>query len=302
MAQPITIFRGSAGLNVKVDPARLPFSAETGIQDLAVAVNVDHDTTGRVSRRKGFTATAITGAVHSLWCDGGAALYVAGTSLCLLSPSYTSQVLATVTSGARVSYFQLEARSYWMNGYEKGYVEAGVNNSWVKGSYVGPDTTRQLFDPPIGHLIAYEHGRVWVAQGSVVWHSEPYDLGAFDLARNFLPFESRITMLRPVKGGVYFSDSARVYFGAGPDPRAMDLITVADAPAIEGTDQKLDMKKFGDGSTSGVGAIWTSADGICAGLPTGQVINLTHKKLTYPKALKGAAICFDGRYVVALEP
>jgi hypothetical protein len=269
---------------------------------LAVAVNVDHDRTGRISRRKGFTATGITAACHSLWCDGGQALYVTGTSLCLLSPSYTQQVLATVTAGARMSYFQLDARSYWMNGYEKGYIEAGVNNAWVKGVYVGPDTTRQLSDPPIGHLIAYDHGRAWVAQGGVVWYSPPYTLTAFDLSRDYLPLESRITMLWPVKGGVFFSTDQSVYFGAGPDPRTMDLHQVANYPAIEGTAAKLDMRKLGDGTQSGVGVIWTSTDGICVGTPGGEFINLTAKKLVYPKALRGSGVCFDGRYVATLEP
>jgi len=302
MPDPITIFRGSSGLNVKIDPARLTFDPGTGIDDLAVAVNVDHDRTGRVGRRKGFAATAITTACHSLWCDGGEALYVAGSTLCRLSPSYTSQTLASVTSGARMSYFQLDTRAFWMNGYEKGYIEAGVNNAWVKGAYVGPDTTRQLSDPPVGHLIAYEHGRAWVAQGAVVWYSPAYTLNAFDLARDFLPFESRLTMLGPVKGGVFFSTDQSIYFGAGADPRAMELLQVANYPAIEGTMAKFDMKKFGDGSQGGVGLIWTSTEGVCIGTPGGEFINLTSKNLVYPKALRGAGICFDGRYVSTLEP
>lgn len=302
MPEPITIFRGSNGLNVKTDPVRIAFDPASGIQDLAAAINVDHDRTGRVSRRKGFAATVITTACHSLWCDGGEALFVTGSSLCRLSPSYTYQVLATVTPGARMSYFQVDARAYWMNGFEKGYIDTGANLPWVRGVYVGPDTTRQYSEPPIGHLIAYDHGRVWIAQGSVVWYSPPYTLNAFDLSRDFLPFESRMTMIRPVRGGVFFSDEKATYFGAGPDPRAMQIASVAAYPAIEGTDSKLDMRKFGDGSLSGVGAIWTSTEGVVVGTPDGQIINLTNRKLSYPKALRGAGTCFDGRYVAALEP
>lgn len=302
MPEPITIFRGSSGLNVKVDPVRIHFDQAAGIEDLAVAVNIDHDSTGRIRRRKGFTVTPITAACHSIWCDGGEALYVTGTTLCRLSPSFTYQVLATVTAGARMSYFQVDTYSYWMNGFEKGYIEAGANNAWVKGAYVGPDTTRQYSDPPIGHLIAYEHGRVWVAQGSIVWYSEPYALGAFDLSRCFLQFESRMTMLAPVKGGVFFSDGKAIHFGAGPDPRAMELVKVADYGAIEGTVAKLDMRKLGDGTQSGIGIIFASTEGICVGTSGGDFVNITHRKLFYPKALKGAGICFDGRYVVALEP
>lgn len=302
MAEPIVIFRGSSGLNIKADPVRIQFDQQTGIQDLAVAVNVDHDRTGRVSRRKGFAATAVTAAVHSLWCDGGACLFVTGESLCQLGANYAYSALATVTAGARVSYFQLDSRSYWQNGYEKGYIEAGVNNAWVRGDNIGPATTRQFSDPPIGHLIAYEHGRAWIAQGPVVWYSEPYSLNDFDLARGFLPFESKITMLRPVKGGVFFSDQQRTYFGAGADPKEMDLQVVSESPVIEGTDQRLDLVKFGDGTIAGQGAIWAAQNGICIGMPTGQLLNLTSKKLSYPSALRGAGICFDDRYVLSLEP
>lgn len=302
MPEIIPILRSSSGLNVKTDPARIRFDPETGVQDLAAAVNVDHDRTGRISRRKGFTATAFTSAAHSLWWGGGACLFVSGTSLYILSSSYTASAVATVTAGARVRYLHLDTRDYWMNGHEKGFVEAGANNAWVKGAYVGPDTTRQLSDPPIGHLIAYGHGRAWIAQGSVGWYSEPFDLGSFDLSRNFLPFESRLTMLRPVKGGVFFSDSERTYFGAGTDPRSLDLTVVAESPVIEGTDADLYMEQFGDGSMSGIGAIWTAANGICVGTPGGQVLNLTHTKLNYPNALRGAGICVNGRYVATLEP
>jgi hypothetical protein len=302
MAEPIIIFRGSTGLNTKTDPARIPFDPNTGIQDLAVAVNADHDRTGRVSRRKGFAATSITAAVHSLWCDGGPCLFVTGTSLCKLGANYSYSTLATVTAGARVSYFQLDSRSYWQNGFEKGYIEFDTNNSWVRSTYVGPDTTRQFSDPPIGHLIAYDHGRVWIAQGPVVCYSEPYSLNDFDLASGFLPFESRISMLRPVKGGVFFSDQQRTYFAAGADPKVMDLVVVSESPVIEGTDKRLDMEKFGDGSMTGQGAIWAAKNGVCVGMPTGQVLNMTFKKLSYPSALKGAGLCFDNRYVATLEP
>jgi hypothetical protein len=308
MSSPITIFRGSSGLNTKSDPARIRFDPETGIQDLAVAVNVDHDRTGRVCRRKGFSVTAITDPIHSLWCDGGACLFVTGTSLCQLAADYSYHVLTSVTAGARVRYFQLSNRSYWMNGYEKGFVADGINYPWIRGDYVGPETKRNLSDPPIGHLISYGHGRVWVAQDTIAWYSEPYALGAFDLVRNFFPFESRISMIQPVDDGCYFSDQSTTYFAEGTDPKQMKLIPIANYPVIEGTDRPLDMGKFGDGSFPGLaraqspGVIWTSTEGICVGAYNGMHVNLTFNKIDYPAALTGAALCFDGRYVATLTP
>jgi hypothetical protein len=162
------------GLNILVDPVRIAFDPDSGVQDLAVAYNVDHDRTGRVSRRKGFAQTDRTEDVHSLWCDGGECFFVSGTSLCVLGSDYTYKTIATVTAGARVSYLQFGKRAYWMNGFEKGYVEESVAYSWDKGAYVGPDTQREFSGPPIGTIIRYRAGRAYIVQGPVIWYSEPY--------------------------------------------------------------------------------------------------------------------------------
>jgi hypothetical protein len=299
---PITIFSEANGLNTKVDPRRIRFDPATGVTDLAVAVNINIDSTGRVSRRKGFAATARTENIHSLWCDGGACLFVTGTSLCTLGVDYSYSAVATVTFGARVRYFQLDAQSYWMNGFEKGYVEDGVNNSWDFGTYVGPDTTRQFSDPPLGHIIAYDYGHVFVAQGAVIWYSEPFSLGAFDLARSFLPFEDRITMMRPLLGGMWVSTERQTFFLPGRNPRETGPTKTADYPAIESTDTDVDLSKIGSGELNGIGAIWTTPKGICLGTPEGQMINLTQRRLNLPIAVLGAGVCFDDRYVSTLQP
>jgi len=303
MSSPITIFSGSNGLNTKVDPARLRFDPKTGVQGLAVAVNVNIDPTGRVGRRKGFSATVRTESIHSLWCDGGACLFITGTSLCQLHPDYSYSVVATVFKGAAVSYFQVEGRSYWMNGHEKGYIENVVNNPWVQGTYVGPATTRQLSGPPIGHLVAYDFGHVYIAQGPVVWYSEPFNLNAFDLSRNYLPFEDRVSMLRPLPaGGMWVSTGKQTFFLPGTNPRETGPLKKADYPAIEHTDALIDLAKIGAGEMSGIGAIWTSTEGICIGSSDGQMINLTQRRISYPRSIFGAGICFDDRYVATLQP
>lgn len=303
MSKPITIFTGTNGLNTKVDPVRLHFNKKTGVQDLAVAVNCNVDSTGRIGRRKGFASTIRTENIHSMWCDGGACLFVTGTSLCELSPDYRYSAVATVTQGAAVSYFRLKNRSYWMNGYEKGYVENQVNNAWVKGTYVGPETTRQFEGPPLGHMIAYGFGYVFIAQGPSIWHSEPFNLNAFDLSRNFLPFEDRIAMLRPLPGGgVWVSTGKDIHFLPGLNPRETGPLKTADYPAIEGTCAEVDLSLIGSGEMTGIGAIWTSTEGICVGNSQGQMMNLTRRRISYPRSIFGAGICFDDRYVATLKP
>jgi len=306
MAKPITIFRASTGLNQKVDPSRVKFDGQTGVQDLTVAYNVDHDQTGRINRRKGYAVTARTEAVHSLWCDGGPCLFVTGTSLCLLGADMSYTALATVTSGATVDYEQVEEKAYWVNGYEKGIVENGSNSSWVRGTYYGPETKRNLSDPPIGTLVAAHSGHIYVARGKNLFYSDAYDFNAFDLSRGFLPFEHGLRMVRPVAGGIFVGTEAAVYFLAGKDPKRFEVEMVAESPVVRGTDVKLDLSDIGyedlRQNMTGVGAMWTCHAGIYMGLPNGMAYNLTYKKLTKRSGLAGSGLVINDRYVALLNP
>jgi hypothetical protein len=136
MATPITVFSGSTGLNTKLDPTRVRFDREAGISDLAVAYNIDHDASGRISRRKGYSATAVLSAVHSLWAatETGPCFFVTGTSLCELHTDYSYTALATVTAGARVRYAQLANKTFWLNGFEKGLIQYSTAESWTAGT------------------------------------------------------------------------------------------------------------------------------------------------------------------------
>ena len=297
----ITVFTGSSGLNTKVDPVRLSFDPDTGVQDLAVAYNVNHDITGRVSRRKGYEATDVAVSAHSLWCDGGDCFFVTGTSLTRLNQDFSTDVVTTVTENARVVYAQVTDKTYWMNGFEKGVIENGVNSDWVMGDYYGPETDRVLFDPPIGTILSYSAGRFYVGEGNMVWYSDPYDLNSFDLARAFFPFQSSVRMFRPVTGGFWAGDETTVYFIQGSPEEAQKIIKL-DYPVLRYTDVLVEMEKIPAFESDGVGVIFATTKGFCLGLPTGQLFTLTHKKIDYPVALEGAAQVLGDKYITLLKP
>jgi hypothetical protein len=305
MAKPLKIFQASLGLNVKVDPTRITYDPENGVQDLAVAYNVDHDQTGRINRRKGFATTLRTEAIHSLWCGDGPCFFVTGTSLCRLALDLSYTVLATVTQGSTVDFEQVKDTVYWVNGYEKGQIQNGANSAWVRGEYYGPTTKRTLSDPPIGTMVTAHSGHMYIVQGDVVWYSDPYSLNAFDLSRGFLPFESEIRMFRSVTGGIFAGDEKAVYFLRGNDPKKFSLDEVLSSPVIKGTDAKIDLSKIGFQSLrqneTGIGAMWTCHSGICLGMPNGQVFNLSYKKLTKMSALSGSGLVMGDRYITLLN-
>lgn len=303
MGRPITWLKGSKGLNNRIDPLRLPFDPDTGIQDLAVAVNVDLDHTGRISRRKGWAATDMVDPCHSLFSHGVTVLFVTGTSLCVLGTDYTYTVVRTVQEGARMSYVPVGDRIFYANGTEVGYIRGNVSYAWSKPTDLpGPRTLKQYSDPPVGYLLAYYKGRMYVVQGDIVWYSESFGINLFNLARNFINFESHLRMFHPVRKGIWLGTHFDTYFLEGDTPQDFNLHKVATYAPIFGTDVDVDGSRIADGRHKGIAVMWTSTEGICMGTSEGEFINLTERRLTYPESFEGAGL-YDGfKYVSVLEP
>jgi hypothetical protein len=303
--KPITIFRGTYGLNTKIDPARL--GKNGGVLDLAVAADVDVSDTGRLSRRKGYTKQT-TSAAHSLFCEQGPCLYVSGTGLYELHADYSSTLLATVTENARMNYAEINGRVYYLNGYEKGYIQDSGSHTWEKGTYYGPDTDRVLSDPPIGTIVRHYRNRMYIAQKNVLWFSEPGAFGAFDLARGFVMYASDIRMVRPVEDGIFVSSSRNTYFLKGSTPLEFVQLRVAPYPAVEGTDAPFSGALiFGQEGASimegpGIAAMWLSEEGVCYGGPNG-FYNVTLDKIAdMPTGLTRAGLVHKGKYVGLIDP
>jgi len=303
MSKPVVWLRGAKGLNNRVDPLRLEFDPDTGLQDLAVAVNVDIDHTGRISRRRGWEATDITDPCHSLFAHGTTALFVTGTNLCVLGTDFSYAAIRTVTAGARMSYAVLNDRIFYGNGFETGYVRAGVSYAWSMPSSVpGVRSLKEYSDPPVGHLLAYYKGRMYVVQGDIVWYSESFGINLFNRARNYLAFDSHLRMFHPVRRGIWMGTHFETYFLEGDTPKNFTLHRVATYPPIFGTDVDIDSSRVGRGEYKGIGVIWTSSEGICLGTSEGEFINLTERRLTYPNALEGTGIYNGFKYISVLEP
>jgi hypothetical protein len=303
MTKPVVWLRGSRGLNNATDPLRVQADPDTGIQDLAIAYNVDHDMSGRISRRRGWAVTDITDSCHSLWSDGVDCLFVTGDALCVLGSDFTYNQIRQVTEGAKMHYARMENRIYYANGHEVGFVANGLSYVWDKPAAVpGPTTKREFTGPPIGTILAYFKGRMYVVNGRVAWYSEPYGVHLFDPARSYLAFEGDLTMFIPVKEGIFASTETNTYFLRGTEPKEFTHEKIATYPAIKGTDTEVDGSRVGDGSAMGLAVMWTSTEGICLGTPRGEMINLTERKLVYPRARYGAGLYLGDRYLSILEP
>lgn len=309
MAKLIHIFSGSSGLNTKTDPVRLRFNPKTGINDLAAGVNIDIDDTGRPSRRTGFTATDRTEAWHSLFSCGSYALGVTSNALAVIEADMSRTNLRNVTTGARMSYIRdtdgTQDVIYYANGHETGKIVNKLSYSWTASDYVGTTSRKEIYNPPTGHLLEVRNLRMFIAEGNILWYSEPGSLSQFRLAANYFGFPSRLRMVQAVTGGLWVSDSENVYFLAGEIAPALQEMPVqilkADSSVIEGTNVLVPASRIGIDGLTGMVAIFTTTRGICIGSSDGQLIPVTENKIDIPSGLTGSAIYKDGKYIVTIN-
>jgi hypothetical protein len=308
VAKPVTVFTGVSGLNTKEHPARLAVSQE-GIAELAEAVNIDISDRYKPRRRKGQKSTSVTMPVHSLYSVGDFALCVSGSTLYLLSTAFTLAPLRNdLMPGISLSYAELAGKAFYANGYQSGYVDigAGEHHAWETPitQYEAVDSSRRFSDPPVGHLLTSFAGRVWIAQDNVLWATEPYAPLMVDMARNAIPFSSRITALSPLMDGILVSTRRKIVFVRGTKLEEMIQVPIADYPAIPGTlvqGMAEDVADLVAQGLSGPVVIMATTQGICVAGPGGYFRNLTHRKLDMPLASRGAAYIYDGKYVVSLQ-
>jgi hypothetical protein len=308
----ITILRGTDGINNRVNQTRIHFSQKTGLADLAAGVNVDIDDDGAISRRLG-TNRVIEGAWHSLFSADAFALGVKGGGLYLIDKGWGITGIRNVTPGKRVRYAMGHDGDqpvvYYVNGADTpGRVTFdGVSRTWTKGTYVGPDTTREFSDPPIGHLICLFAGRAWIAVDNHLFYSEPFALGRFCLSDSWQMFPGRLRMVAAADGGdgLWVGTNEGVWSVLGTNPREMVPRRRSSAPVLEGSEVQVDLEKFGDGEMAGNALMFTTESGICLGANQGTLVNVTHSRLNYTATNKGAGLYRDGdspQYLCSMEP
>jgi len=299
--RPITTASGFSGLNTVEDPVRIAFK-RGAVSDLQVAVNVTIDQSYRTFKRKGTTLLQ-SGAYHSLYCDGGDCFVVQGDTLYQVAADSTLTVVRSgLRSGARMAFEQVADRTYYTNGFELGWVQGGISNTWQKGVYTGPDTSRQFEGPFPGNHLAFFFGKLLVAKDNVLWWSEPYNFGLFNMAESFVQFNTKIRMVKPVAGGCFVSTEKSTYFLGGNNPKAWTLMKVTTYPATEWS-VAIDYIDGGDIEMDpGLYAIWASSEGAVLGTPGGQAVNLTKSKVIYPDEATNGFGCLVGyTYIHGME-
>lgn len=278
----LPVFRASAGLNTRVPDSRLRLGGDTGVCDLVEAVNVVHDETGRVSKRRGYTLLS-SGDHHSLFPCGDVAYVVKNSSLYSVNNLGVFSGIRADVGNTRMSYVSIGQEVYYANSVINGVIRAGKSYAWPVGTYIGPDTFRTFSPAPVGSHLAYFSGRMIVAQGSVIWFSEPWSPGLFDLASGFVQFGSNIRMVKPTRGGLFISDQEATWFLEGVDFQEFSQRRVTNFPALEGSALHDSLTGYDLGLETGeLCSLWVSSHGLIAGLPDGSIVKLNDSKVKYP--------------------
>jgi hypothetical protein len=300
MAKTFTVIKptapgreGPLGLNTRTDPVRL----QPG--ELAIATNVVINEQGRIDRRTGYSSLLRTG-THSLFSAGNYLLGAVDGNLCVIEANGATTTLRSGIQGT-VRYCRLGDTVYYVTPTQTGKVTARVHSAWTAGTYVGPETDRQFYNPPAGQAIEIHSSRIYIAAGSVVWYSEPFAYDWFELRVGFMMFPERVTGLVSVVDGLWVLTLRDAYFVAGMNPgQDSALRRMPGAGAAEGTMIKVPGDRMLSGENSLESAMWCGK-AIFAGGPEGQLLNISGSKLVLPAAQTGAAYYHNDRAVFVLH-
>lgn len=153
-----------------------------------------------------------------------------------------------------------------------------------------PLRTFNLDKAPLGHIVKYYKGRLYVAQDNILWYSEPFQYNYFKLDSNYIEFAEKIKEVMPVEDGIWIgSDSLYYLSGSSPDDFKRSL--KEHIKIIEGTSTKVSGSYIHMDNTP-VGYKWiVSSDlGIFILFNQGLVINLTSTSVELKSSDSGTSL------------
>jgi hypothetical protein len=144
---------------------------------------------------------------------------------------------------------------------------------------------------PGGHIVVWFSGRMYVANGSTIYPSQPLGYELFDPYDAIEPDGSSVTLFAPVRDGVFIGTEKRVDFYQGTGPDDFQVKEIATAGAVFGSlayakgSEVLGGELFGDHDTP----IFSTNNGLFAGTQDGQLIPLSSPRYRHGQASRSAA-------------
>jgi len=191
--------------------------------------------------------------------------------------------------------------------YFIGRVVNGISSTTITSIRHGvlPLKSFNVFPAPTGHIIRYAHSRLWIAQGSTLWYSDPLSYEWFRFQEAFLPFPERIRAVMPTAGGMWIA-SDKLYYLAGQDPVKAKLTEKEPVKVVEGTDRKIvGAYIFFENTPIGYKWLVTTDKGMYVCFNDGVTLNMTERNVVFPEADKGTGLFIQkegiNRYLSILQ-
>lgn len=149
--------------------------------------------------------------------------------------------------------------------------------------------TRNLKPLPGGTFIRGYKGRLLIAAGDIVWHSEAMRQHLYDPTSGFTRFQGEIRMLEPTEDGVYVGDDAGVWFISGADITQAQITKVSSAQVIAGTAIRVPGSLARRSDITGDLVIWLSAEGYVLASQSGQAVALHADRVRIDPSITGSS-------------
>lgn len=171
---------------------------------------------------------------------------------------------------------------------------------------VGRVADAQYLDAlPPGQFIRYWRGLALVARGRTLFWSEPMRYGVFDPRHNFVQMANRITLVEPVRGGVFVGTKDGVVFLSGNSPAEWSIKNTDGRPPVDGTGVRVPGSVVGAEVGDDIVAVWLADNGFVIGAPDGTLQQAQSKRIRLPgsqvAAGVGAAVVHDRQIIAAIN-
>lgn len=172
---------------------------------------------------------------------------------------------------------------------------------WTGGSTGAAIETQFKSPPPLGTVLCEHNGSMLVGFDRFLAYSPPYRPELFDLARQVIPFKTKVLMAFSVQTGVFVGTEDSIIYLAGADIQTADPDPKADYGAIPGSAAFIDAEMAGMESSA---AVFLTPQGVCVGGAGGAFKNLTRARY-WPASAAGASAVFireqgRSRYLASL--
>lgn len=145
-----------------------------------------------------------------------------------------------------------------------------------------PLDTQFVTKPPAGRILRVHHARMYIADGNVLWYTDPYALDRIRPAKSFFQFPGPVTVVESVESGLWIvADKTYFFRGTGPENFVQDA--KLNYGAVFGTGSRVP-------DTNEV--MWYSNKGVVMA-DNGEIVNKQEANVATETGTVGASVMRD---------